>query len=90
MISEKNLSLKLSINLKKERLRGAFKQGVHYFKYSPRKIVYDENTMDELIRSKSGNALQQERDDLGELISKWAEDTKVHEANRYKREQKAS
>ena len=45
MISEKNLSLKLSINLKKERLRGAFKQGVHYFKYSPRKIVYDENTL---------------------------------------------
>ena len=90
MISEKNLSEKLGINLKRERLKGRFVEGLHYFKYSPRKILFDVDAMCVLIRGEHGKHIHQTGCDMGELISRWTEDTKVHQAPRHQREQKAS
>ena len=90
MISEKNLSEKLGINLKRERLKGRFVEGLHYFKYSPRKILFDEDAVCVLIRGEHGKHIHQEQCDMGELVSKWAKDTKVNHIARHQREQKAS
>jgi len=90
MISEKLLSTQLGVDLKKERLKGVFKIGEHYFKYSERKIIYDEDAVFRLIRERNGKYLYEEQRDLGEFISKWAEGTKVHKTSEHTREQKAS
>ena len=90
MISEKNLSEKLGINLKRERLKGRFVEGLHYFKYSPRKIVYNEDAMCVLIRGENGKHIHKEQCDLGQLVSRWAKDSQVNQVTRHQREQKAS
>ena len=90
MISEKLLSAQLGIDLKRERLKGVFKIGEHYFKYSERKIIYDEDAIYRYIRERNGKYLCEEQRDLGEFISKWAEGAKVPKTSRHTREQKAS
>lgn len=90
MISEKLLSIQLGIDLKRERLNGAYERGKHYFQYSPRKILYDEGAIFDFIKEKDGKYLCEEQRDLGEFISKWAEGAKVHKTSRHTREQKAS
>ena len=90
MISEKNLSEKLGTSLKRERLKGRFVEGVHYFKLSPRKIVYDEDAVCVLIRGENGKHIHKEQCDLGQLVSRWAQSSQVHQVTRHQREQKAS
>ena len=90
MKGEKELSKQWNINLKLERLSGRFTEGLHFFKYSPRKILYDEDAMDSFIKERHGEYIKPKRCDMGELISGWAKDKEVHQVSRYQREQKAS
>jgi len=75
--------------LKRMRLSGKLKQGVHYFKLSERTIMYDDNAFFEYIKAKNEN-IHEGVKDLGYLVSRWKANKKSNRANGYKGEQKAS
>lgn len=77
--------------IKRLRLKGEWKNGIHYFQESSRIFTFDVDAI--VVWQKglaNGKHIQQEQCDMGELVSKWAKDTKVNHVTRYQREQKAS
>ena len=80
MIGEKPLSIRLDMDLKQMRAKGIFVRGKHYFKPTPRKIVYNEDAMISWIKENDGKHICEKQQDMGELISRWEKGTQAHSA----------
>jgi hypothetical protein len=92
MIEEKEFAAQRRIKqsyLKSLRYRGILKQGIHYFKLTKRKIFIDENAFDKLLKEMNEN-VHKGQDNLGNVISRWKKNKKVHRIDEYQREQTES
>ncbi|MDR1007908.1 MAG: hypothetical protein LBL65_05005 [Campylobacteraceae bacterium] len=82
MISEKEFAEKRQIKhsyLKNLRYKGILQQGIHYFKLTERKIFIDEEAFDKLLKERNENVCKGQYN-LGNLVSKWAKNTKIDRA----------
>lgn len=82
MTPEKEFAQKRQIKqsyLKSLRYKGILKQGIHYFKLTERKIFIDESAFDQLLKEQNETVCERKHD-MGNIVSKWKKDTKVHRA----------